>query len=313
MNTQPVDQEQYFIHVGLPKTGSTFLQKRFFSSLPEIECCHNEGTKILFFKYFYSVGDFEFNPSYAYKLLRKEIGKTHLRKSPTKNIISDEGFSGTPWGGSVLRKRNYKRLKAVFENPHVIIVLRNQRTMIQSLYLHYVMHGGTISWRSFLRRFKRSKLWDADYMKYGHYVRYLFDTFGKKNVSVLFYEDLKKRPEEYLDQWCDILGINRSSWNRAVLQQSEKVSMKPAFLAPMRFINKFTSSSKHPHLLFSTSLQRASREVFLFCSNKLLRGTSKKAVPDEAAEQFLEHCHESNRLLKALVDRDLSEYGYPGI
>src|SRR3972149_8262533 len=275
---------KYIVHVGLPKTANNFLKERFFPTLKDLCFCDIKTTHKNFMDYFYFVGDFEFDPSYARRLLRESSNPAN---AGLPHVLSSEGFSGTPWNGAILRKRNFDRIAHIFENPHIVIVLRNQADMLQSLYLHYIKHGATVPWRAFLRDQKHNLVWARDYLKYGYQVKYLIDIFGKDRVTVLFYEDFRGQPIGYLNQWCDILGVQRDCWETSILSHRDNPSISPAFVPLMRFVSKLTSSSKHPYLLLPRSLHGPFWKLMTRLSAKLPRSWSRRVIPKDAADEFL--------------------------
>jgi len=129
------------------------------------------------------VSDFDFDALYAKKFFDECSNPENIN---ILYLLSEGRISTLPWNGDILRKRNYDRIADIFKNPHVVIVLCNQPELVQSFYLHYVRTGGSIPWSDFLRP-KHSGIWWADYLKYGNYVRYLNNIFGKERVQVLFY------------------------------------------------------------------------------------------------------------------------------
>src|SRR3990172_1551101 len=129
---------KYCIHIGLPKTGNKFLRRRFFPALRGIYYCEVETAFKEFMNYFRQVGDFEFDVSHAGKILDES---SNASKYSLLHVLSDDVFSAFPWNGAVLRKRNCDRIAAIFEDPHVVIVLRNQFDMLQSHYLQYIKEG----------------------------------------------------------------------------------------------------------------------------------------------------------------------------
>ena len=131
---------KYCIHIGLPKTGNKFLRRRFFPALRGIYYCEVETAFKEFMNYFRQVGDFEFDVSHAGKILDES---SNASKYSLLHVLSDDVFSAFPWNGAVLRKRNCDRIAAIFEDPHVVIVLRNQFDMLQSHYLQYIKEGAT--------------------------------------------------------------------------------------------------------------------------------------------------------------------------
>jgi len=294
------------VHVGLHKTGSSFLQRHFFPKLPGVQYVDRAASHE-FMVYLRWQDDFVYAVSEAREVFEACRGE---KRPGALVLLSDEQYYGMPYHGCMLRRRNVDRLAGVFPGLRVVVVLRNPRDMLESLYLQYVKTGGSASWRQFLQ-FRRESLFVSNaYFQYGYYVRYLQQKFGRGRVVVLFYEDFRSDPAGFLDTWCQLLGVAPGSWDRALLGVRANPSIAPAVIPVMRLLNKFTCSPKQPFQVLPQVCYRAYRRLILMFSKRLLRRVGKRAIPREAAEEFLAPCRESNRLLQELVGRDLRSLGY---
>lgn len=115
------------LHIGLHKTGTTFLQRCFF---PELELDFHR-----------SVNAFDHQRS--------------TRLKYRKLLISDENLSGRPWIRPKFRSdlegggrwiENFEacvlNLKDVFPNAKIILGVREHMSLLTSLYLQYLHEGG---------------------------------------------------------------------------------------------------------------------------------------------------------------------------
>ena len=304
---------KYIIHVGIHKTATTFLQRRFLPRLEGVRYCPMRETHEDFLNYVLSVDDLEFSVSRARRLFEKNF---QLSKRGGPILLSDEQFYGSPWDGGASRKTICDRLASVFPGAHIVVVLRNQPDLLQSLYLQYIKTGGSAHWSTFLKSRRHPLIISDAYFKYGNYIAYLMETFGNERVTVLLYEDLKYDPAGYLNRWCNILGIGQNSWDEAILQYRENSSLSPTFVPVMRFMNKFASSTRQPYLLLPRwfhSQYSQYRRFKINCSGILPSKPDSEPIPTHAVEEFLKDCHESNRLLEQLINRDLGGLGYSGV
>jgi hypothetical protein len=263
-----------------------------------------------FLQYVLYVDDLEFKASKAREVLNQHL---ELPELDGPIVVSDEQFYGSPWDGCALRKRNSDRIAAIFPDAQIVVVLRNQRDVLQSLYLQYIKTGGSAHWGDFLKSKAHPLVTSCAYYKYGHYVNYLIDTFGKDRIKVLLYEDFELDPSGYLNQWCTILGIETNSWDKSILSYGDNPSISPSFVPVMRLTNKFTSSIRQPYLLLPRFSHKVTLKCMIKCSAFFRQKVRKWLIPVGAVEAFLVDCHESNRLLEQLINRDLGGLGYPGV
>lgn len=300
------------IHVGIHKTATTFMQKHFFPSLTGITYLSLRDKHGGFLQYLRNTDDFDFDASKARDLFYKV---SQSAETSAAILVSHEGFCGSPWDGAALRKRNCDRLAATFPEARIVVVLRNQRALLQSLYLQYIKTGGSAHWREFLTANRHPLINSASYYRFGEYVQYLFNLFGKEQVDILLYEDFLQDPADWLTKWCNLLDIPEDSWNPNILlqRQRENLSLSPRLVSIMRYSNKLTTSLRQPYLLLPRAVHVFMRRFLVRCSGRLSKTRARKCIPDDEAENFLRNCHDSNRLLEQLIGRSLRGLGYPGV
>lgn len=292
-----------FLHFGIHKSGSTFMQQSFFPSLEGIDYCHCGTRHRQFIDYLLHADDLEFQPEHA----RGLFDQTATLDGSGPVVVSNEMFyAPLMWNRYTHRRRGCDRLAAVFPEGHAAIVLRNQRDLLESLYGEFVANGGTSSWPQFLRNQVAS-----GYLHYGSYIIYLRECFGRENVSVFFYEDFVSDPTDYLEKWCDMFGVSPAGWKREITMLRNNPSISPSLLPFLRLANRFVSSKRHPELVLPRSLHKLLRVGLLRCST-LFKKTSRSSYPEnEIMRDLLDGCREGNRAIADLVDRDLTELGYP--
>ena len=93
-----------------------------------------------------------------------------------------------------------ERLNTCFPNGKVLIVIREQKSMLYSAYSQYIKGGGSYSIKEYL--FPKTKkvkgLFKFNYLEYHHLIEYYYKYFGKNNVLVLPYEMMKEDQERFL-------------------------------------------------------------------------------------------------------------------
>ena len=118
------------IHIGMHKTGTTFLQKVIFPKLDNTFYAHNNEFFIPW--------------------------KEQLSKKADHMLLSYERFSGFPWNkfkekNSWLKSfyLNIDQLKKFFPNAIIIIFFRKQGDLLLSIYKQYLQVGGELSFDDF--------------------------------------------------------------------------------------------------------------------------------------------------------------------
>lgn len=197
-----------FLHVGMHKTATTFLQAVIFSKIKNVNFIHNFelGSKV-----------------YEDKL----------------NIISNEGFSGNtyhPFKSAEERYIKADRLKAMFPDAYVLVGTRMHLTWMPSLYSQYLKRGGALTYEKWKENV------DPDYFDYDRYITYLKKLFGEKKVHVYKFEDLKENHHKFVLGICAFLEVDVPEYKNKVYQKGFTPGQKES----MRKINKIFKSSQNP-------------------------------------------------------------------
>ena len=129
---------RHLVHIGFPKTGSTFLQ-RWFAAHPQIAYVHGG---IAGFQNLYAMiaGAAVGQPDYLWRVTSQESFTTPIADVGTRNIDLSYFGEGTPGDRQA---RACDLLADIFPDAHILIVTRGFRSMILSSYSQYVRVGGT--------------------------------------------------------------------------------------------------------------------------------------------------------------------------
>ena len=106
-------------------------------------------------------------------------------------FISSEGLSGMGYGSfnnGALIKVIANRIKNIFPNAKIIIIIRNQKAALESLYKDDVKYGYLNDFKSWFIG-KRNNC-GLDYFKYSKMIEVYQEIFGNDNVKVLLFEKL---------------------------------------------------------------------------------------------------------------------------
>jgi len=164
------------IHIGLHRTGTTFLQKEIFPKLDGI-------------KYVYS------------KIINSE----------TKGIlISEEGLSGIPtklYDGSEVYS-TVDSLSRLYPDAKIILCIRNKDIWVRSVYSQYIKSGGTKTFKQF------KVILNPIYLDFDSYIRYLMSKF--KDVYICHHEDLVKDHKKFIGDMCKFIGVKVPEYTNKV-------------------------------------------------------------------------------------------------
>jgi hypothetical protein len=172
-----------FVHVGPPRTGTTWLHEVM---LGHIGLANEKETRFFDLRYDRGVewycnlfGDYpadvpagEMGPTYFSNAIARERIK---RQIPDCKIV-------------VTFREPAARLYSLYR------LLRSERRPVEDTfdgYWRFQIHCG------------------ADLCSYATHLKRWQETFGKSRVLVLFYEDLNSNPQAYLDAVCDFVGSRR--------------------------------------------------------------------------------------------------------
>lgn len=164
-------QPKIFVHIGLPKTGTTFLQEKVFPKM-DINFICKENLAIA-------------------KLSSKKV-----------NLISDEDLSHKLDTFGVNRYEIAYRIHKLFPNAKIIIVFREKEKWLKSIYNQYLKSV----YRPYMPfdKFKETMI-ENGALKFENYEQFLRRLFP--NVLTLQFEDMKKDVYGFVSKICDFMGV----------------------------------------------------------------------------------------------------------
>lgn len=175
-----------YIHIGLIKTGSTFLQRTVFSKFGELDGRAYIGATV---------------NMHQYNILSKEY--SHI-------LISNENIAGHPLNNrepvTWLQqfKNSIRNLKEIYRDPHIIIGFREPAAMVQSVYKQSLNEWGIKSWKQYIKEADDNYL---DQFEFSKYVEVLLDNFEKGKLFIYNHQYLLKSPEILLSRLNVFLDV----------------------------------------------------------------------------------------------------------
>jgi len=306
------------IHIGLHKTASTLLQDNVFAN-EQLGFCMLDNDRNMIHSAFVLRGALEYDPAPdALRQLRAEA-KTAAERT-RRLVISHERLSGYPASGGFDQGIIADRLHAAFPEAKVLILIREQRSMIYSMYLQTISDGGTLSLRRFLKPpepgLLRKPGFRFDYYCYDRLVRKYHGLFGAENVLVLPFEALRRDPKETIRQIISH-GDGTASIDPDALDRLSNTVNKGrpiAFQAIRRRVNMLLRNQLSESGLVTVPVNYVEQAVRkLAPATEALRPLDRVLKPRMQAiiaQACSEHFEESNRETERLTGLDLASFGY---
>jgi len=245
-----------FIHVGLHKTASTFLQEKVFSHLTSVSYLTRPYTQHnhAFNKLQYA-DDSLYTPSELIDALSKV--------KEDRILISDEALSGVPITlGMINRSMIAKRLKGIFPDAKILLFIRGQKAMLLSHYNMWVKgyYKGYKPIHDFLwhskkdftyqdyktspQKYDLSTLYfntNEPYLNLDCFLYYeLISLYTKlfRDVHVFLYEDVKTNPANLINRLEDLFGETLPDYARSSYTSKVNKSLDTEELKRKRLDNR---------------------------------------------------------------------------
>jgi len=237
-------------------------------------------------------------------------------------VVSFERLSGHAASGGYDSAQIAERLRAVFPEARVLIVMREQRSAILSNYRMYVKAGGAATLRDFLLPAttpnRRVPTFDFRFFEYHRLLERYRGLFGADNVLGLLYEQFVAEPRSYV---AAITGFAGRPPAGALLDalpydQSQHGSPGAAELRALRFLNHFIRSElnptpaldlRRPHALRKLARSAAAAAVTPKRAASRLERSLRREVEELVGDRYAE----SNRRTAELTGIDVGRYGWP--
>jgi hypothetical protein len=239
-------ERKLFIHIGLHKTGTTFLQTSIFNRLKDVH--------------------------YLQGNLINEM-TIPINGTPRNVLISSEALSGRPYVGQPHIKNktllchryldsfnvSVRNMKRIFSAAEIIIFVRKHEDFILSFYRHYIKRGGV---RKFDEFYGENGVIAPHEILLKPKIKLLNETFNK--VHIFDYQDLVDTPSETILKLLSILEESNISNNQAKSRVNVSVRgwrveairryNRIFYILPVIIQNILTRIYLNPELLFTKIL-----------------------------------------------------------
>jgi hypothetical protein len=238
-----VKNSKIIFHVGLQKTGSTFLQDLIFPELKNVTYIGRPYTQE---NYAFNTLQYADSSLYNPLAIRNELDRIKEIAQGETVLISDELFSGYAFYNFINRGFIAERLSELTPDAEIILFLRNQTDIIMSLYNQYVKIGwfdgrldnlflykpgegfsldrwldGNKDWNIVNRFIIHRSLFSTEHFRYSN----LYSLYSRlfKSVHIFLYEDFKENQKLCIERLASILSAELPSNTKF---ESEKIVNK---------------------------------------------------------------------------------------
>ncbi len=302
------------IHIGLHKTGSTWLQQAIFNDpargfttetgAPRHELVHD----------FVLPDPLAYDPQEARQLYLPYVDAAAATGQTL--VLSHERLSGYPSSGGYDRALIAERLHASFPEAKILIVLREQRALIRSMYSQHITDGGNGTLDQFLYRPERGlgrRPWfNFDMYAFDRLIELYRRLFGTDRVMVLTYEHLNTDSQGFVDAISAFCGQPAVSVSNTIPRNRRRIWMMQevqrrlngwlydnelspgALVHVQRFAGRFASMEPVFRALVPRALDRR------------MQAKLQRRVDHEVGGHFAE----SNARTAAVTGLDLGSLGY---
>jgi len=302
------------IHIGFHKTGSSWLQKKVFvdkglgfSSVHPIHRREIVHDFILpdVFDYDSDLTRDRYNPYLA-----------AAKAGDFTSVISHERLSGYPSGGGYDRRLVAERLHETFPDARILMVLREQRSVIEAMYSQHITDGGTGTVKRYLQTpepaLGRRPHFRLSFYEYDKLIAYYQKLFGADQVLALPFEMLRDASDDFLGEIQRFCGLPVRT-----VPLSDAVNVRRPLL--MQYVHRSLNALLYHNELSSGALFHIPRFARRFgrlrsafdlvspvgVENRLRAGL-KAAIREHVGDYY----SDSNRRTEQLTGLDLTRYGY---
>lgn len=318
-----IDSE-VLVHVGLPKTGTTWLQDHVFAN-PKLgfwgpaqdEDTPKQQTKS-FGRLLYLdaskrlIAEDDFDAS----AIREQLEGVTVPDGLVP-VVSNERLSGHALSNAFDRAVLARRIKDVFPQARIFVTIREQRSMMLSSYFQYLKYGGWRSLDGFLNPPCDGRLpaLQLDVWNYDRLAQLYYSLFGRERVLILPYEMFVRDPAGYVGRICDFAGVGMAEkLPYATKSNPRRSHVASYYLRWLTCINRSTSANGYfPHPFGRRAGKAIDRSVKIAAGamtpaswEKKLENDFKVRIESVIGDRY----RASNRRLVALTGLDLGSYGY---
>lgn len=303
------------VHIGLPKTASTTLQNRLFARQNKFAYAGrinngyaNDSTKELIERITIQDSlDYDADGTAALLRLLPEV----LAAPGLPILVSSESLSVD---GRTDRRLIAERLHRLFAPAKILIVLRGQPAMLQSMYLNHLRGSGQplVSFDRWLDDVYGGTRFNELYrigLNYEPLVQAYDEIFGADNVVVLPFELIKDENSRFYTGLAELFGLSVAEVRSCFARNSDNQRMSERHMLALRLQSRMSAGTNLATLgrrLLPMPLYSRVRDIVV--------GGKRVAPPTLSArwrDRVAAACQLGNAKLAVRTGIDLGQLGYP--
>jgi len=289
------------VHIGFHKTATTWLQDSVFPFIKDVNYLGISSHIKKEIKWVCTLRR-ELPQKIDIAGIREKISK--LEKESIV-LLSDERFSGHMLTGQ--GAIDYAdRIREISNNIKVIICIRRQVDMWESIYRQYIKEGGCHTFKEFYEEEGcGSDFFYLGNLEYSNLVSYYIKLLGRKNVLVIPYEKLVINKKKFLEQIMDFIDSKDTDIYSYIEQKKDNKSIGYYETNVLRILNTFmkTGIRPRPGYMFNSRYVK-------WLLKKISISSKKKFVRHYQSDLEQRYSADNLKLDKLLPELNLNDYGY---
>lgn len=308
--------KKILVHIGFHKTGTSWLQQEVFNEDSSTFHRLSElGFHFVFDKDGFVLNSFDLNKTELTRQLNQSLQKRPIDKGKTP-VISFERLSGSPYGAGFNANAHAARIKHMFPSAKILIVIREQKSVILSNYFQYLTGGGTHGIKKFLnsRANGLRPFFSPHHFCYHHVIGHYQRLFGSERVLVLPYEHFRDSKQSFLSQLAVFtetkIGLDRDRYEQRINKNDDQF-VRYHFRLLMRFVKATELNDFSPlYNRFNARIAWNLFKLLKFITPAYLNRTTLQKLDAAIAHWIGDRYCESNRKTSELTAIDLETIGY---
>ena len=238
--------EMLLIHVGVQKAGSTWLQKEVFPTFKDVTVLTKEiESYAIFHRYLIygkPVGDDEDSQQRRDTLDRL---LAEIESEDRTYLLSSEGLSGSQYLKGFDQNAIKQRIQELNCEKKILLLVREQKSLLRSIYKQYVLDGGTLDEDQFQDSRLNAKFLDVGFFDFQSKCELWMDCVTKDNFKVMAYEDISRYGHQtFAAKIGEFFGLELSG---KVDERWVRTGLTGTRLRMVRWFNRYCSSNLNPH------------------------------------------------------------------